>query len=546
MLSSYNRDTIFNQYEERTFDLLVIGGGITGSGIALDAATRGLSVGLVEMQDFASGTSSRSTKLIHGGLRYLKNLEIKMVADVGKEREIVYENGPHVTTPEWMILPFYQGGTFGPLMSNIGLLIYDFLARVKRSERRKMLSKEEVLKKVPLLKRDGLKGAGFYVEYKTDDARLTIDVLKKAVEKGARAINYAKVIKLKYNDTGKIIGAIIQDQITGKKLTVHAKKIINATGPWVDTLRDLDNSKHEKTLLLSKGVHIVFSQELFPLEQAIYFDAPDGRMIFAIPRDDKVYVGTTDTKYEGSIAHPTVTQEDKEYLLDIINYIFPKINLNMEDVESSWAGLRPLIAEEGKSLGEISRKDEIIISNSNLISIAGGKLTGYRKMAEDVVDLVVSQLHQEEGIIYSDCTTRNLPISGGEVGGSKGFIKFKQESLEKAKLLGINRSAAEKLIHRYGSNINTIFNIYQEKQNKFDVDDKELIVLAELVYALEFELAYKPIDFFIRRTGALLFDIHWVKEHKDLVINYMAKKLNWTSEEKNIYYKELLTMLEEA
>lgn len=193
------------QQLNQSFDLIIVGGGITGAGIALDAVTRGLSVALFEMQDFAAGTSSRSTKLVHGGLRYLKNFEIKMVAEVGKEREIVYENGPHITTPEWMLLPFYDEGTFGPFTTNIGLRLYDFLAGVKKKERRKMLSKEETLNNEPLLRREGLEGSGYYVEYKTDDARLTMEILKKAVENGAIAFNYMKVDQFLYRD-GKVVG----------------------------------------------------------------------------------------------------------------------------------------------------------------------------------------------------------------------------------------------------------------------------------------------------------------------------------------------------
>ncbi len=221
--SSYHRDTIFQQIENKQLDVLVIGGGITGAGIALDATTRGMNTAVVEMQDFAAGTSSRSTKLVHGGLRYLKQFEVKMVAEVGKEREIVYENGPHVTTPEWMMLPFYKEGTFGPFTTNIGLRVYDFLAGVKKEERRKMLSPEEAVGKEPLVKSEGLKGAGFYVEYKTDDARLTIEVMKKAIEKGAHAVNYAKVVDFIYQ-SGKIAGVIVEDQINKKQHHVYAKK----------------------------------------------------------------------------------------------------------------------------------------------------------------------------------------------------------------------------------------------------------------------------------------------------------------------------------
>lgn len=222
--SSLKREEIYKKMEETELDLLVIGGGITGAGIALDAATRGMKVAVVDMQDFAAGTSSRSTKLIHGGLRYLKQYEFGMVSEVGKERAVVYENGPHVTTPEWMMLPFYEGGTFGPFLTNIGLRTYDFLAGVKKSERRKMLTPSEALEKEPLLKKEGLKGAGYYVEYKTDDARLTIEVMKKAIEKGALAMNYAKVCELTYQNN-HVAGAVIEDQMDGTRHSSFPKKL---------------------------------------------------------------------------------------------------------------------------------------------------------------------------------------------------------------------------------------------------------------------------------------------------------------------------------
>ncbi|GGB53943.1 FAD-dependent oxidoreductase [Virgibacillus dakarensis] len=544
--SSFKRNDIFNKLTEKQLDVFVIGGGITGSGIALDAVTRGLSTGVIEMQDFAAGTSSRSTKLVHGGLRYLAQFEVKVVAEVGKERAIVYENGPHVTTPEWMMLPFHKGGTFGPFTTNIGLRVYDFLAGVKKSERRKMLSPEQALNKEPLIKQEDLRGAGYYVEYKTDDARLTIEVMKKAVQKGAHAINYAKAADFIYGESGKLIGVVVRDQLTGETYNVYAKKIVNACGPWVDDLREMDGSKKGKSLHLTKGVHLVFPKKRFPLQQAIYFDAPDGRMIFAIPRDKKTYVGTTDTSYDGNIAHPTMTEADRDYLIDAINYMFPSLAMKATDVESSWAGLRPLIAEEGKSPDEISRKDEIFISDSGLISMAGGKLTGYRKMAEQAVNTVVKQLKEEEGILYSKSDTHDLPISGGEVGGSKGFERFKKRKAEEAKVLGIDEEIALMLIKKYGANIDTIFELYQSKQDEAKKEAIDPIVFAQLIYALEYELTYKPVDFFIRRTGGLFFDINWVRTHKDNVIAYMAKVLDWTDEQKKAYSNELDDLLHEA
>lgn len=223
MFSSQTRSNKLVDMTQNQYDLLVIGGGITGSGIALDATHRGMKTALVEMQDFAAGTSSRSTKLVHGGLRYLKQFEVKMVAEVGKERAIVYENGPHVTTPEWMLLPFHTGGTFGKFSTSIGLRVYDFLAGVKRSERRKMFSAEETLNREPLVKSKDLKGGGYYVEYKTDDARLTIEVAKEAAARGADLVNYTKVENFIY-DKGKVVGAVVRDQLTNKEYNIYAKK----------------------------------------------------------------------------------------------------------------------------------------------------------------------------------------------------------------------------------------------------------------------------------------------------------------------------------
>ncbi|MFS0881758.1 glycerol-3-phosphate dehydrogenase/oxidase [Metabacillus niabensis] len=542
--SSFNRKQILEQMENESYDVLVIGGGITGCGIALDAATRGMKTAVVEMQDFAAGTSSRSTKLVHGGLRYLKQFEVKMVAEVGKEREIVYENGPHVTTPEWMLLPIHKGGTFGKFSTSIGLLVYDFLAGVKRSERRSMLSREETINRVPLVKKDGLKGGGYYVEYKTDDARLTIEVVKEAVNKGAKAVNYTKVEQFIYED-GMVKGVIAVDQLSNKSYSIYANKIVNAAGPWVDSLRELDNSKKGKSLQLTKGIHLVIDQSRFPLNQAVYFDTPDGRMVFAIPRDGKTYVGTTDTVYTGDMVHPRMTKDDRKYVIQAINYMFPSLDITVDDVESSWTGLRPLIHEDGKDPSEISRKDEIWTSDSGLVTIAGGKLTGYRKMAEIVVDLLAKQ-YREEGKGFSACITKKLPISGGDVGGSKNFPAFIKEKAKEGTELGLTYTEAEKLVKRYGSNVDKVFKYSKSYFEHSVKEELPLYLYLQLAYSINEEMTAKPIDFFNRRTGALLFDIHWTKEWKDKVVAFMATELKWTEEQKANCQKELEQHIKDA
>ncbi|RSK29241.1 glycerol-3-phosphate dehydrogenase/oxidase [Bacillus sp. HMF5848] len=527
----------------QNYDLLVVGGGITGAGIAFDAASRGMKVALVEMQDFAAGTSSRSTKLVHGGLRYLKQFEVKMVAEVGKERAIVYENGPHVTTPEWMLLPIHKGGTFGKFSTSIGLLVYDYLAGVKRSERRSMLNENETLAKEPLLKKQGLKGGGYYVEYRTDDARLTIEVMKEAVKHGAEAINYAKVEEFIYEGK-KVTGAKVVDQISGDEYTIRANKIVNATGPWVDSLREKDNSKKGKSLQLTKGIHLVIDQSRFPLKQAVYFDTEDGRMIFAIPRDGKAYVGTTDTVYKEDIAHPRITKDDRQYVLDAIHYMFPELNLTVDDVESSWTGLRPLIHEDGKSPSEISRKDEIWQSESGLLTIAGGKLTGYRKMGETIVDLVVNLLKQEGKGNFGGCRTKNMPISGGHVGGSNNFPAFVRDKVQRGMELGLSEEKANELTRMYGSNIDAVYNIIEQGTN--ETYGLPLEIYAQLKYSVEHEMTVTPNDFFIRRTGALFFNIASVQQRKAGIIACMADMLSWSEEQQETYTSELEKHLHDA
>ncbi|GEN34771.1 glycerol-3-phosphate dehydrogenase/oxidase [Aneurinibacillus danicus] len=543
--ASGNRPRILREIEKQQFDVLVIGGGITGAGIALDAQSRGMKTALVEMQDFAAGTSSRSTKLIHGGLRYLKQMEFKLVAEVGKERAIVYENAPHVTTPEWMLLPIIEGGTYGKFATSIGLRIYDALAGVRKNERRIMLSKAETLQKEPLLRTDKLKGGGYYVEYRTDDARLTIEVIKEAVRRGAQAVNYVMAEDLLY-ENGRVVGIVAVDLLSGEKHTIRAKKVVNAAGPWVDKIREKDGSRKGKRLHLTKGVHLVIDGKRFPLRQAVYFDTPDGRMVFAIPRDGKTYMGTTDTDYHGDIANPKMTVEDRDYILRAANFMFPTLALTAKDIESSWAGLRPLIHEDGKSPSELSRKDEIFISESGLLTIAGGKLTGYRKMAERIVDLVASRLKEEGAGSYPGCLTDKIPLSGGNIGGSANFESFVQSQVKRGIASGLSAEASENLARRYGTNVERIYTIIRERGEEAAVSGLPKDVFGSLVYAMEEEMAATPEDYFVRRTGALYFDINWVRQWKEPVTTYMARVLGWSEQEMWRHRERLEQLIKDA
>lgn len=546
LFSAFDRETIERNLQEEKFDLVIVGGGITGAGIALDATTRGMNVALVEMGDFASGTSSRSTKLVHGGLRYLQQFEIKEVADLGKERAIVYENGPHVTTPEWMMLPFHKGGNMGKTTASFGIRLYDYLAGVKKNERRKILSAKETLAKNPFVKKDGLKGSGYYVEYRTDDARLTIEVMKKAVELGANAINYTKAEHFLYDDNKQVVGVTVTDRLTGKAYDIKGHRVINAAGPWVDKVRKLDYATNNKHLRLTKGIHLVIDKKKFPMEQAVYFDTPDGRMVFAIPRDKKVYVGTTDTVYDEAVINPKALESDHNYVIKAINYMFPDVHITEKDIESSWAGVRPLIYEEGKDPSEISRKDEVWFSESGLITMAGGKLTGYRKMAEKLLDDVSKTLTKETGKKYKPVQTKHLPISGGDIGGSEQLESFlSKKAKEGNNRFGWTLEEGREIAKRYGSNIDQLFTYAQEHKEQ-EESTLPNSLYAELRYSIQYEAVTTPIDFLLRRTGYLLFDMPYLLEWKDAVIDEMAKQFHWSDEVKQTYIEELDIQINDA
>jgi len=511
--SNLNRKKTIKTLSETEYDLVVIGGGITGGGIALDAASRGLKVALVEKGDFASGTSSKSTKLIHGGLRYLKQFDFWLVKEVGSERAIVHKLAPHLVLPEKMLLPLIENGSYGKWLTSIGLKVYDILAQVEGEDKRKMLEKKEALKLEPLLPKKILKGAGYYAEYRTDDARLTIENIKTSLHYGAQALNYLAVEDFIYKDE-KVVGVTVKDVLSNKTFGIKAKYVISAAGPWVDELRSLNNSKKGKQLHLTKGVHLVFPKKKLPIKQSVYFDVPDGRMMFAIPRGKVTYIGTTDTNFNKDKDDVRTDLADAIYLISAVNHMFPKINLEMEDIISSWAGLRPLIHEEGKSASELSRKDEIFTSDSGLISIAGGKLTGYRKMAERVVDRIVKKMGENENGSkevkkLKECNTDEIPLCGND-----GFKKFKHvkkyiaEVYGRMKPDGFSEYDAWALVTHYGKQVETILDTYKTLK---DTDQYVRMAKAELRFCIDYEMVQNPMDFFIRRTGRLYFDIDSVR-----------------------------------
>ena len=529
------------------FDILVIGGGITGAGIALDAASRGLKVALIEKQDFAAGTSSRSTKLVHGGLRYLEHLELALVHKAGREREILHHNAPHLVIPEKMLLPIIIDGTLGEFTTSLALYVYDYLAGVKKQEHRRMLTYEETMEREPLINPKILKGGALYYEYRTDDSRLTIAVIKKAAEYGSAVANYVEATDFIYHKR-RVQGVEVKDLLTGLNHCIYSKYTVNATGVWVDQMRSRDNSLDNRRLHITKGIHIVVPCCKFPLKTAMYFDVGDRRMIFSIPRDRIVYIGTTDTEYSGALENPDITRTDIEYLLAAVRRIAPSANLTISDVESAWSGLRPLIHQEGKAPSELSRKDEVFLSESRLISIAGGKLTGYRLMAKKVVDLVCKRLARKEKRVIPKCQTRHIKLAGGEFEFEpemNRLAEYADSKFTEARETGVSLQHFRQLFYRYGINIDSLTNkawdFYKESGNSYEAWMK-----AEVWYTVRYEMATGLCDFFVRRTGMIHFQIAEITTAQALVADTMADLLGWDAEKKNQQLEALAKAIKQA
>ena len=525
-LSTHNREGTICELQRNKFDLLIIGGGITGAGIALDAVSRGLRTALIEKNDFAWGTSSRSTKLIHGGLRYLKQFEIMLVREMGHERAVLHRLAPHLVRSGKMMLPILENGAFGKFTTSVGLMLYDFLAGVESEDQRKMLDREETIFMEPLLAREDLEGAAVYAEYRTDDARLTIEVMKTAVNYGAVAMNYLSAVDFIYNEN-VVCGVLAKDGFTGEKFEINTKYVVSAAGPWVDELRMKDKSFNEKKLHLSKGVHIVLAHETFPVRHAIYFNSHDDRMVFAIPRGKVTYVGTTDTDFQDRPTRVTASQEDVQYLVKAVNSAFNEIQITVSDIISSWAGLRPLIDEEGKDVTEISRKDEIFISGTGLVSIAGGKLTGYRKMAEKIIDTLLesdngTSIDREN--LKDECFTDAIPLVGGDFAGDKELEVYTVGIARRMNGYRLTREDAQYLVSNYGRQCDEIIDSMRDIEEQ---DPALRLLKAEALFSIGHELVHTLLDFFVRRTGRMYFWIESVEQYYLKIAEYFHEILGW-------------------
>ena len=388
-----------------------------------------------------------------------------------------------------------------------------------------MLTKLQTLHYEPLVKMDDIKGGAIYAEYRTDDARLTIEIAKLAFAKGAVVLNYIRAVDFIYMNE-MVAGVQALDEVSGERVAIKASVVVNAAGPWVDELRDINHSKDNKYLHLTKGVHIVVPYHRLPVRQAIYFDVPDGRMIFAIPRGRVTYIGTTDTDYTGEKDKVFTSKEDARYLMDAVNETFPSTYLTLADIESSWAGLRPLIHEAGKSASELSRKDEIFESSSGLISIAGGKLTGYRKMAERVVDLITKKEEFNDRTL-GPCSTDSIYLAGAGLKTVKEVNAYCHDIADRIESLGLKGDDAAYLVHLYGKQAESII----EYASSHPKSDPEIdLAMAELWFAVHHEMIWKAEDFLMRRTGLLFFNMPRLFHIKESVLRMMAQYFSWSDE----------------
>ncbi|WP_225048227.1 type 1 glycerol-3-phosphate oxidase [Lacticaseibacillus kribbianus] len=599
--SQATRKQTIEQLKQTPLDLLIIGGGITGAGVAIQAAASGIKTGLIEMQDFAEGTSSRSTKLVHGGIRYLKTFDVGVVSDTVKERAVVQGIAPHIPRPFPMLMPIYAEpeATYDMFSVKIAMDLYDRLAGVDGTQYANYtIDKKEVLQREPGLRAENLLGGGVYLDFVNNDARLVIENVKEAAELGALAASRVKAIGVLHDETGRAVGIKAQDVLSGETFEIRAKIVINTTGPWVDKLRAVDAKlDHRPQLRPTKGVHLVIDEAKLSVPQPTYFDsgANDGRMIFVVPREGKTYFGTTDTDFTGDYQHPTVTQDDTDYLLAAINHRYPDAGVTLSDIEASWVGLRPLIAANGSSdynggganagkvsdasfqnlidtvdryedqqadraaveqaisklktahaedtlkPSQVSRGSSLETEQDGLITLAGGKITDYRKMAAGALALIRRILADDFQQATKGVDSKKLQVSGGHFDPTnvEETLKFYGRVAQDA---GIPAAEAEDLANRFGSNTGRVVT-YVAGGAAAGLTLKES---AELRYAVSEEMALTPVDFLLRRTNAILFHADTLARLKQPVIDEMARLLDWDAATKVARTAELEQTIAES
>ena len=513
--STQGRRDKFERLTRTKFDLLVLGGGITGAGIALEASSRGLSVALLDSNDFASGTSSRSTKMLHGGLRYLERGEVALVKKAAAERKQIHQLAPHLSEPRWMVLPISNRAKL--LGLQVAVTTYDRLGGVEKDERNRTWKGEELAEHEPTLKQKDYPYGLAYREYLTDDARLVLANLRAAEKHGTCALNHTEVGAFTQQN-GRANGAQVRCRLSGREGAVQAQTIVNATGPWVEEVQKLEDANAKPLLHLSKGIHITLPASKLPVQNLLALPTDDGRRIFVMRRENVVYVGTTDTTYEpGAEVWPSITADDVDYLLAVLPKYLDTAPLTRTDVIGAWAGLRPLIADPKTSNpAELSRKDEVLEGKLGIISIAGGKLTGYRGMAKRVMQYV-----DKRPSTPSPSFTEQEKLPGGHI---KDPLPIYSKQL--AHSTGLAENTCARLARHYGSEAIDVLEL-----GAAPLADDIPVVHGEVHWAIQQEHAATLEDMIYRRLrlpALALNPAAAVEPAADI----MAAVLGWSAQER--------------
>ena len=505
----------------RTFDLLVIGGGATGCGVALDAASRGLDVALVEKNDFSEGTSSRSTKLVHGGVRYLEmavkkldRAQYNLVKDGLRERGILLKNARHLSNRLPLITPLYKWLDVPYVFS--GLKLYDILSGKQNIGHSRLLSRKEALRRFPMLKAEGLKAGVLYYDGQFHDSRMALSLALTAEQHGATIANHVAVSGL-YKEGGKIAGAELTDSLTGESWQLKAKGVINATGPFVDQIRMMDNPEASQILSASTGIHLVLDKRFAPPDTGLMIpETEDGRVLFVLPWEDHALVGTTDEPAEVT-DHPQPLESEIDYLLRHVAQYF-NLKVKKSDIKAVWSGLRPLVSDPNATdTAKLARDHVIEDSASGLLTIAGGKWTTYRKMALDTVDHALNRFNLSAP--RPTCQTEQLPIIGSANYNEKG-------DLELSKKYGFAADVASYLNRTYGDQAEQVAELAEARQGIRLVKNHPILE-AEVVYAVRYESAERVIDVLARRTPLALLDTKAARQAAPRVLEIMAEELGW-------------------
>jgi glycerol-3-phosphate dehydrogenase len=509
-IDATRREQYLTALQREQFDVLVIGAGITGCGVARDAAMRGLRVALVDARDIAAATSSRSAKLIHGGVRYLAQGQMTVVKEASNERRVLRKLAPHLSITTQMVVVARKKRHLAALRG--GLKLYEKLGHVDENERHVVWDRDELGAKEPSVNLDGLVGAVVYPEYQTEDSRLTLANARSAAAHGATVVTYAAVKSLLIQN-GKTVGALVRNTLSEKDapFEVRATVVVNAAGTWVDAIRKMEDKAAVKKLQLTKGIHLIFSRDRIPMDGSICWASRDRRGLFSVPRGRFVYAGTTDTFYAAPDYWPEITREDIDYLMDSANTIFNVGPLTDADIVGLWSGVRPLLGEEGKKPSEISRRHELMTGPGGMITVAGGKLTSYRSMAERVADRCQEAL----GVKPTSAGTDLAPLPGGDFTESFDQLKTRVEKL------GIEPADAERLTRLYGSEAMALFAGGSDPA-------------VEAAFAVKTEGALTLEDYWVRRSARSNFDDGGGMDALEPAADVMGRLLNWSEAEKNM------------